>query len=113
MVRENEVRRNEVPVKRASAAPAGAQIGFIGVIRTPWTSRLTCPRQGRADGPVCEIEICEPWVPALAGVGKWVSSMLIGTAGVFVIAYRQSFCSIATLMTSLLAFCLPPACIDS
>lgn len=68
MVRENEVRRNEVLVKRAAAASLDAQIEYIGVIRTPWTSRLNCPRQGRADGPLCEIEIFEPWVPALTGI---------------------------------------------
>ncbi|MFT3987521.1 tRNA (N6-threonylcarbamoyladenosine(37)-N6)-methyltransferase TrmO [Aestuariivirga sp.] len=71
MVRENEVRRNEVMVKRASAEHADAQLEFIGVIHTPWTSRLECPRQGRADGPVCEIEIFEPWIPALAGIEKY------------------------------------------
>ena len=71
MVRENEVRRNEVLVKRVAAASLDAQIEYIGVIRTPWTSRLTCPRQGRADGPLCELEIFEPWVPALAGIARY------------------------------------------
>lgn len=71
MVRENEVRRNEVLVKRTASARHDAWIEFIGVIRTPWTSRLMCPRQGRADGPVCEIEIFEPWVPALAGIAQY------------------------------------------
>lgn len=73
MVRENEVRRNEVLVKRAAAAAADASIEYIGVIRTPWTSRLVCPRQGRADGPLCDIEIFEPWVPALEGIGRYSS----------------------------------------
>ena len=41
---------------------------FIGRIRTPWTSRLETPRQGRQDGPVCRLEIFEPWVPAIKGV---------------------------------------------
>jgi len=71
LVRENEVRRNEVLVSRAAAAASDAQLEFIGVIRSPWTSRLMCPRQGRADGPVCEIEIFEPWVPALAGIADF------------------------------------------
>lgn len=70
-MRENEVRRNEVLVSRTAAAASDAQLEFIGVIRTPWTSRLMCPRQGRADGPICEIEIFEPWVPALAGVADF------------------------------------------
>ena len=45
-----------------------ADLYFIGRIRTPWTSRLDTPRQGRHDGPVCRLEIFEPWVPALKGV---------------------------------------------
>ena len=51
MVRLNEIRRNEVAVGAAPATDAG--LVFIGRISTPWTSRLTCPRQGRLDGPVC------------------------------------------------------------
>jgi len=66
MVRLNEVRLNEVAVEAPKAFDAG--LTFIGVIRTPWTSRLDCPRQGRADGPVCRIEIYEPWVAALDGI---------------------------------------------
>ena len=71
MVRENEVRRGEVLVERAAAAVFGAQLEFIGTIHTPWTSRLMCPRQGRPDGPICEIEIFAPWVPALAGIAQY------------------------------------------
>ena len=50
--------------------PAATDAGlvFIGRIRTPWTSRMETPRQGRLDGPLCRIEIFEPWVPALNGV---------------------------------------------
>lgn len=70
-MREDEVRRGEVLVQRAAAAAFSAQVEFIGVIRTPWTSRLECPRQGRPDGPVCEIEVFEPWVPALAGIAQY------------------------------------------
>src|SRR5579863_2748548 len=66
MVRLNEVRRNEVAVEAPKAFDAG--LAFIGVIRTPWTSRLDCPRQGRVDGPVCRIEVYEPWVAALDGI---------------------------------------------
>lgn len=66
MVRLNEIRENEVAVP----SPAGTDAGlvFIGVIRTPWTSRLECPRQGRQDGPICRIEVFEPWVAALDGI---------------------------------------------
>ncbi len=48
--------------------PRDAGLVFIGRIRTPWTSRLATPRQGRHDGPVCRLEIFEPWVAALKGV---------------------------------------------
>ena len=41
---------------------------FIGRITTPWTSRLVAPRQGRPDGPLCRIEVFDPWVPALDGL---------------------------------------------
>jgi tRNA (adenine37-N6)-methyltransferase len=38
-----------------------ARLVFIGRIRTPFATREDCPRQGRHDGPVCRIEIDEPW----------------------------------------------------
>lgn len=66
MVRENEIRENEVAVEPPAATDAG--LVFIGRISTPWTSRMETPRQGRHDGPLCRIEIFEPWVPALKGV---------------------------------------------
>ena len=44
---------------------------FIGRIHTPWTARRLAPRQGRPDGPVCRIEVFEPWVPALAGLAAF------------------------------------------
>ena len=66
MVRLNEVRRNEVAVEGPKSFDAG--LAFIGIIRTPWTSRLDCPRQGRADGPICRIEVAEPWVAGLDGI---------------------------------------------
>ena len=66
MVRENEIRAGEVAVEAPPATDAG--LVFIGRIRTPWISRLETPRQGRLDGPVCRIEVFEPWVAALAGI---------------------------------------------
>jgi len=48
-----------------------AGVIFIGRIRTPWTSRMECPRQGRLDGPICRIEIFAPWSEALAGVEEY------------------------------------------
>jgi len=66
MVRENEVRVAEVAVEPPAATDAG--LVFIGRIRTPWTSRMEVPRQGRHDGPLCRIEVFEPWVAALDGL---------------------------------------------
>jgi tRNA-Thr(GGU) m(6)t(6)A37 methyltransferase TsaA len=66
MVRESEIREGELTVEMPAARDAG--LVFIGRIRTPWTSRLMTPRQGRHDGPVCRLEICEPWLLALKGV---------------------------------------------
>ena len=69
MVRENEIREKEIAVAPPQATDAG--LVFIGTIRTPWTSQLTCPRQGRADGPVCRIELFPPWDQALAGIERF------------------------------------------
>src|SRR5258707_1415881 len=66
MVLASEIREGELAVEMPPARDAG--LVFIGRIRTPWTSRLEAPRQGRHDGPVCRLEIFEPWVPALKGV---------------------------------------------
>ena len=66
MVRESEIREGEVAVELPPAHDAA--LYFIGRIRTPWTSRLETPRQGRHDGPVCRLEIFEPFVPAIKGV---------------------------------------------
>lgn len=39
-------------------------------IRTPWRERRECPRAGDLDGPLCTIEIFEPFRPALLGVER-------------------------------------------
>jgi tRNA (adenine37-N6)-methyltransferase len=69
MVRENEIRVGEIAV----AAPAARDAGliFIGRIHTPWASRLEAPRQGRADGPICRIELFAPWDQALDGLAAF------------------------------------------
>ncbi|MFH6783137.1 MULTISPECIES: tRNA (N6-threonylcarbamoyladenosine(37)-N6)-methyltransferase TrmO [Methylobacterium] len=69
MVRLNEIRAGEVAVEPPAALDAG--LVFIGRIRTPWTDRLGCPRQGRADGPACRIEVFAPWRAALDGVALY------------------------------------------
>jgi tRNA-Thr(GGU) m(6)t(6)A37 methyltransferase TsaA len=69
MVRLNEIRDGEASVLPPPATDAG--LVFIGRIHTPWTDRLTCPRQGRLDGPTCRIEVFEPWVAALDGIEEF------------------------------------------
>jgi tRNA (adenine37-N6)-methyltransferase len=69
MVRLNEIRAGESVVD--IALPTDATIVFIGRIYTPWTDRLICPRQGRQDGPICRIEVYEPWVAALDGITEY------------------------------------------
>jgi tRNA (adenine37-N6)-methyltransferase len=66
VVRENEIRASELAVDMPPVTDAG--LVFIGRIRAPWNSRLVTPRQGRLDGPICRVEIFEPWVPALVGL---------------------------------------------
>jgi tRNA-Thr(GGU) m(6)t(6)A37 methyltransferase TsaA len=66
MVRQAEIREGEVAIELPPLRDAA--LIFIGRIRTPWTSRLETPRQGRPDGPVCRLEIFEPFVPAIKGI---------------------------------------------
>src|SRR5258708_38173355 len=69
MARSNEMGGGGREV--GAAPPADAGLVFIGRIRTPWPDRLGCPRQGRADGPTCRIEVFEPWVAALDGITEY------------------------------------------
>ncbi|RYE95979.1 MAG: tRNA (N6-threonylcarbamoyladenosine(37)-N6)-methyltransferase TrmO [Oxalobacteraceae bacterium] len=69
MVRESEIRPGEVTVTPPAATDAG--LVFIGRIRTPWTSRMETPRQGRVDGPICRLEIFQPWDAALDGLAQY------------------------------------------
>jgi tRNA-Thr(GGU) m(6)t(6)A37 methyltransferase TsaA len=66
MIVETKLREGEVAVDMPEPSDAG--LVFIGRIRTPWKLRDETPRQGSHDGPVCRIEIFEPWVLALKGV---------------------------------------------
>jgi tRNA-Thr(GGU) m(6)t(6)A37 methyltransferase TsaA len=63
---DSQIREGEVAVDMPEVIDAG--LVFIGRIRTPWKTRLETPRQGSHNGPVCKLEIFEPWVPALKGV---------------------------------------------
>lgn len=69
MVRLNEVRIGEVLVP--TPEPNDACLAYVGRIHTPWTDRLVCPRQGRSNGPLCRIEVFEPWVAALDGLDAY------------------------------------------
>ncbi len=69
MVRLNEMRAGETAVAFPGTNDAG--LVFVGRIRTPWTDRLQCPRQGRPDGPICRIEVFDPWVAALDGITEY------------------------------------------
>ena len=62
----NEIRPGEVAVAAPRATDAG--LVFIGRIHTPWRERTECPRQGKPDGPICRIEVFEPWDAALEGI---------------------------------------------
>jgi tRNA-Thr(GGU) m(6)t(6)A37 methyltransferase TsaA len=75
MVRDSELRDGEVAIEMPKASDAG--LVFIGRIRTPWRSREDTPRQGSHSGPVCRLEIFEPWVPALKGVDFYSSLEVI------------------------------------
>jgi tRNA-Thr(GGU) m(6)t(6)A37 methyltransferase TsaA len=69
MVRLNEIRPGEVAVELPEARDAA--LIFVGRIHTPWTDRMLCPRQGRRDGPICRIEVFEPWAAALDGLAQY------------------------------------------
>ncbi|WP_323765452.1 tRNA (N6-threonylcarbamoyladenosine(37)-N6)-methyltransferase TrmO [Marinovum sp.] len=63
------LRENEVAV--TAAPPTDAALRFIGHIRTPFTSRALCPRQGRPDGPECRLVLRAPWAAGLAGLERF------------------------------------------
>ena len=69
MVRLNEIRTGEVQVDLPASTDAG--VYFIGRIHTPWTDRLSCPRQGRADGPTCRIEVFPPWDKGVDSIAEF------------------------------------------
>jgi tRNA-Thr(GGU) m(6)t(6)A37 methyltransferase TsaA len=68
MTTENEIRSGELTTDWSGGVDAG--VVFIGRIHTPWSDLGACPRHGRADGPLCRIEMFETWEPALAGIAE-------------------------------------------
>lgn len=66
--RDNDIRPGEVAVVPPPATDAG--LVFIGRIHTPWRTRRETPHRGSLDGPLCRIEVFEPWVQALDGLDR-------------------------------------------
>ncbi len=63
-IRPGETRTDAPP-------PDDATLRFIGTISTPFKTRAACPRQGRHDGPLCDVTVFEPWVAALDGIERY------------------------------------------
>ncbi len=63
------VRQGEVVI--ALPARTDAHLVFIGRIRTPFASRLDCPRQGKVDGPICRVEVDALFADGLAGLERY------------------------------------------
>jgi tRNA-Thr(GGU) m(6)t(6)A37 methyltransferase TsaA len=70
-----ELREGEVAVQFPDRTDAG--LVFIGVVHTPWRTRADAPKQGKLDGPVCEIEIFEPWAAGLQGLEQFKHAQAI------------------------------------
>ena len=64
-----DIRPGETKVDIAMAEDA--HLWFVGRISTPFKTRADCPRQGRHDGPICEVVVFEPWVAALDGIERF------------------------------------------
>lgn len=59
-----DIRPGEIAVDMPESFDAG--LWFIGRIRTPWTERKDCPRQGDMEqGPDCQIALDARWQAAL------------------------------------------------
>ncbi len=63
-----QIRPGEETVETPGSFDAG--VWFVGRIHTPWKTRRDCPRRGDLDGPVCRIEVDEPWRKALGGLRR-------------------------------------------
>lgn len=62
----DETRAGEIEVSQPLRVDA--QLQFIGRIHTPFKNRDECPRQGSHEGPLCRIEVDEPWRGGLSGI---------------------------------------------
>jgi tRNA (adenine37-N6)-methyltransferase len=70
-----ELRAGEVAIEFPERSDAS--LVFIGVVHTPWRTRADAPKQGKLDGPVCEIEIFEPWTAGLQGLEQFKHAQAI------------------------------------
>jgi tRNA-Thr(GGU) m(6)t(6)A37 methyltransferase TsaA len=61
------IRDGEVAIELPPKPDAG--VYFIGRIRTPWTERKDCPKNGRESDASCQIEIDPRYAPGLRDVG--------------------------------------------
>lgn len=66
MKQTNDLRDGEAVLDAPQAQDAFVQ--FIGTIRTPFTTRDLCPRQGKLEGPDCRLELLPEWSAALKGI---------------------------------------------
>ena len=60
------VRPGEVTLPLPEVADAG--LHFIGRLRTPWTDRANCPKNGRESEAPCTVELDPRLAPALEGL---------------------------------------------
>lgn len=58
------------PGEEIAALPADFDAGlyFIGRLRTPWTARADCPRNGLQTDAICTVEVDPPFAPGLRSV---------------------------------------------
>lgn len=69
MNKETDLRANEQSIEVSVRDDASIQ--FIGQIRTPWAERYDCPRQGKTDGPECQLVVDPLWQDALQGIAEY------------------------------------------
>lgn len=64
----DQTTRREGEVAAALPASFDAGLYFIGRIRTPWSERSACPKNGLQSEAVCTLAVDEPYRPALQNV---------------------------------------------
>ncbi len=69
---DETIRAGEIAIALDRHRPFDATLYYIGHIRTPWSVRGQCPRQGdRVAGPDCRIVLDLLWHQALMGIEHW------------------------------------------